>query len=105
MNFFLNRIPPVNRAATEMAVADVAMAIFQVVLRPLSLPLELEPDEPLSKFVIRYILNITLLKNMIRKVRNDRFWHELKFGFKQTIFFIFIIICDFIILSILSIPM
>lgn len=52
MNFFLNRIPPVNRAATEMAVADVAMAIFQVVLKPLSLPLELEPDEPLSKFVI-----------------------------------------------------
>lgn len=46
MNFFLNRIPPVNRAATEMAVADVAMTIFQVVLRPLSLPLELEPDEP-----------------------------------------------------------
>lgn len=88
-----------------MAVADVAMAIFQVVLRPLSLPLELEPDEPLSKFVIRYILNITLLKNMIKKVRNDRFWHELKFGFKQTIFFIFIMICDFIILSILSIPM
>lgn len=67
MNFFLNRIPPVNRAATEMAVADVAMAIFQVVLRPLSLPLELEPDEPLSKFVIRYILNITLYKIWLKK--------------------------------------
>lgn len=24
---------------------------------------------------------------MIKKVRNDRFWHELKFGFKKTFFF------------------
>lgn len=45
MNFFLNRIPPVNRAATDIAVADVAMTIFQVVLKPFSLPLELELDE------------------------------------------------------------
>lgn len=52
MNFFLNRIPPVNRAATEIAVADVAMTIFQVVLKPFSLPLELELDEAYSKIII-----------------------------------------------------
>lgn len=34
-----------NRAATDIAVADVAMTIFQVVLKPFSLPLELELDE------------------------------------------------------------
>lgn len=69
MNFFLNRIPPVNRAATEMAVADVAMTIFQVVLKPLSLPLEFELEETYSKIIIRYIFNITFStkKKMINK--------------------------------------
>lgn len=72
-----------------MAVADVAMTIFQVVLRPLSLPLELEPDEPLSKFVIRYILNITLYKIWLKKYVIIDFGMNWSLDLKKTIFFIY----------------